>query len=298
MGQLDLHMHSSVSIDSDISPRGLAELCCQEGVTIAALTDHNDIAGVAEFIWRSAQLGVRAIPGIELDCIYENYNLHILGYAIDIANPVLIRTIQEVRGLLTEAGLRLMDAVEALDLRFDREHVLTRAKHGIVCAEMIAETVLKLPENHMHPLIQPLLSGGALADRPLVNFYWSVCAPGKPAYVPVEYMTAGQAVDLIHGSGGIAVLAHPGVSIKEQEVLDRVLSLPLDGVEVFSSYHTPAQAARYWEIAKAHQLLATGGSDFHGKTKPDIRLGGIDLQNKEQEMTTALLAELDQPRRV
>ena len=144
-------MHSSVSIDGDISPRGLAELCCQEGVTLAALTDHNDIAGVAEFIWRSAQLGVRAIPGIELDCIYENYNLHILGYAIDIANPVLIRTIQEVRGLLTEAGLHLMDAVEALGLRFDREHVLARAKHGIVCAEMIAETVLKLPENHMHP---------------------------------------------------------------------------------------------------------------------------------------------------
>ena len=298
MGQTDLHMHSSVSIDGDISPRGLAELCCQEGVTLAALTDHNDIAGVAEFIWRSAQLGVRAIPGIELDCMYETYNLHILGYGIDIADPLLLRAIREARGLLAEAGLRLMGAVEALGIRFDREHVLAQAKHGVICAEMIAEAALKLPENHMHPLIRPLLPGGTLADQPLVNFYWSVCAPGKPAYVPVEYMTAGQAIDLIHIAGGIAVLAHPGVSIKEHEVLDRVLCLPLDGIEVFSSYHTPVQAVSYWETAKVYHLLATGGSDFHGKTKPDIRLGGVDWQNKEHEITTVLLAELEQAHRV
>ena len=168
MGQTDLHMHSSVSIDGDISPRGLAELCCQEGVTLAALTDHNDIAGVAEFIWRSAQLGVRAIPGIELDCMYETYNLHILGYGIDIADPLLLRAIREARGLLAEAGLRLMDAVEALGIRFDREHVLAQAKHGVICAEMIAEAALKLPENHMHPLIRPLLPGGTLVGQLLL----------------------------------------------------------------------------------------------------------------------------------
>ena len=95
------------------SPRGLAELCCQEGVTLAALTDHNDIAGSAEFIWRSAQLGVQAIPGVELDCVHEGNLLHMLGYGIDIANEALLHAVQAVRGLQAEAGMRLMDAVAA-----------------------------------------------------------------------------------------------------------------------------------------------------------------------------------------
>ena len=201
MAQTDLHMHSAVSVDGEISPRGLAELCCQEGVTLTALTDHNDIAGVAEFIWRCAQLGVQAIAGVELDCMFEGNLLHVLGYGIDIANTALLHTLQAVHGMQSEAGLRLMDAVSALGIAFDREQVLEWAGDSAVCAETIAKSALQVPENRTHPLIRPLLSGGALADRPLVNFYWSICAPGKPTYVPVEFMAAGQAIDLIHAAG-------------------------------------------------------------------------------------------------
>lgn len=289
MAQTDLHMHSSVSMDGEISPRGLAELCCQEGVTLAALTDHNDIAGSAEFIWRSAQLGVQAIPGVELDCVHEGNLLHMLGYGIDIANEALLHAVQAVRGLQAEAGMRLMDAVAAQGIVFDREQVLELAGDGVVCAETIAQSAFQVPENRTHPLIRPLLPGGALADRPLVNFYWSVCAPGKPAYVPVDFMTAGQAVDLIHEAGGIAVLAHPGASISDAVVLDSVLGLPLDGVEAFSSYHTTQQAGEYAAKAAVRHLLVSGGSDFHGKIKPDIRIGAVDWQEYENEAKAALL---------
>ena len=289
MAQTDLHMHSSVSMDGEISPRGLAELCCQEGVTLAALTDHNDIAGSAEFIWRSAQLGVQAIPGVELDCVHECNLLHMLGYGIDIANEALLHAVQAVRGLQAEAGMRLMDAVAAQGIVFDREQVLELAGDGVVCAETIAQSAFQVPENRTHPLIRPLLPGGALADRPLVNFYWSVCAPGKPAYVPVDFMTAAQAVDLIHEAGGIAVLAHPGASISDAVVLDSVLGLPLDGVEAFSSYHTTQQAGEYAAKAAARHLLVSGGSDFHGKIKPDIRIGAVDWQEYENEAKAALL---------
>lgn len=289
MAQTDLHMHSSVSMDGEISPRGLAELCCQEGVTLAALTDHNDIAGSAEFIWRSAQLGVQAIPGVELDCVHEGNLLHMLGYGIDIANDALLHAVQTVRGLQAEAGMRLMDAVAAQGIAFDREQVLELAGDGVVCAETIAQSALQVPGNRTHPLIRPLLPGGALADRPLVNFYWSVCAPGKPAHVPVDFMTAAQAVDLIHEAGGIAVLAHPGASISDAAVLDGVLGLPLDGIEAFSSYHTTQQAGEYAAKAAARHLLVSGGSDFHGKIKPDIRIGAVDWQEYENEAKAALL---------
>ena len=72
---------------------------------------------------------------------------------------------------------------------------------------MIAEAALREPKNKVHPLIRPLLPGGARADRPLVNFYWDVCAPGKAAYIPIPYITAEQAIQTIHAAGGIAVLA-------------------------------------------------------------------------------------------
>lgn len=294
MAQTDLHMHSSISADGEISPRGLAELCCQEGVTLAALTDHNDVAGTAEFIWRSAQLGVHAVPGVELDCMQQGNLLHMLGYGMDIANPQLLHRLQEVRGLLAEAGLRLMDAVAALGIRFDREQVLGQAKNHAVCAEMIAQSALQLPENHTHPLIRPLLPGGELADRPLAGFYWSVCAPGKPAYVPVDLMSAGEAVQLIHAADGIAVLAHPGISVADAAVLEHVLALPLDGVEAFSSYHTAAQAAFYMEKAKEKQVLVTGGSDFHGRSKPDVRLGAVDWQGYEKKARSMILTALKQ----
>ncbi|WP_297284103.1 PHP domain-containing protein [uncultured Agathobaculum sp.] len=289
MAQTDLHMHSAVSVDGEISPRGLAELCCQEGVTLAALTDHNDIAGTAEFIWRCAQLGVQAIPGIELDCVQEGKLLHLLGYGIDIANALLLHTVQAVRVRQTEAGLRLMDTVSALGIAFDREQVLEWAGDGAVCAETIVRSALQMPENRTHPLIRPLLPGDTLSDRPIANFYWSVFAPGKPAYVPVDFMTAEQAVDLIHAAGGIAVLAHPGIPISDAAALDGALRLPLDGVEVFSSYHTAEQVSFYVQKAKEYGLLLGGGSDFHGRSKPDIRIGAVDWQGCEGEARAALL---------
>lgn len=294
MAQTDLHLHSSVSIDGDISPRGLAELCRQQGVTLAALTDHNDVSGTAEFIWRSAQLGVRAVSGVELDCIHGTHPLHMLGYGIDIASPALLHALQEVREHMAAAGMQLMDAVAALGITFDREEVLNLAGGGTICAETIAQSALHQPENRTHPLMIPLLPGGALADQPLVNFYWSVCAPGKPAYVPVATMTAAQAIALVHGAGGIAVLAHPGASIPEQAVLDDVLQLPLDGVEAFSSYHTAQQAASYAEQAKARHLLTTGGSDFHGRIKPNIDLGAVDWLEHENQARSSFLVALEE----
>ncbi|WP_122790124.1 PHP domain-containing protein [Intestinibacillus sp. Marseille-P6563] len=293
MAQTDLHMHSSASLDEEISPRGLAERCRQNGMTLAALTDHNSVEGVAEFMWRGAQLGVRTIPGIELDCMEHGHNLHILGYGLDIADQTLKQALHEIRALQTQAGVRLMDAVEALGIRFEREQVLEQAKGGIVSAEGIAASALQLAENQQHPLLRPLLPGGELSDRPLVNFYWSVCAPGKPAYQPVDFPSAGQVIDWIHAAGGIAVLAHPGASLKNGTDVDAVLTLPLDGVEVFTRYHNAAQTAFYLEKTQQKGLLVTGGSDFHGRIKPDLEVGDIDFSGMESKAREMLLAALD-----
>lgn len=293
MSWLDLHLHSSASLDGEVSPRGLAELCRQEKLELASLTDHNTTSGVNEFMWRGAQLGLRTVPGIELDCMLnEEIHLHVLGYGIDTTSAALCEIEESVRQKMRQASQRQMDAVEQLGIRFDRDAVLAQSRNGAVAAETIAESALSDPANRAHPLIRPLLDGD-LSKRPLVNFYWLLCAPGKPAYVPVTYIPAPQAIAAIHTAGGLAVLAHPGATLgMDKGLAETVLSLPFDGVEVFSSYHNAEMTAFYWTLAEKRGLLMTGGSDFHGKIKPDIRPGKVNYYNREHEIRDTLLAAI------
>ena len=110
---------------------------------------------------------------------------------------------------------------------------------------------------------------------------------------PVDFPSAGQVIGWIHAAGGIAVLAHPGASLKDGTDVDTVLTLPLDGVEVFTSYHNAAQTAFYLEKTQQKGLLVTGGSDFHGRIKPDLEVGDIDFSGMESKVREKLLAALD-----
>ena len=139
---------------------------------------------------------------------------------------------------------------------------------------MFAEVLLNKPEYESSELLKPYRTGGSRSDNPYVNFYWDFYAQGKPCYVPKRYPSLQEAVDLIHRTGGLAVLAHPGASVKGQENLfPAMVTLGLDGVEAISSYHTGAVSAFYWKLAEVHRLMVTCGSDFHGKAKPSVSLG-------------------------
>ncbi|MGN1008018.1 MAG: phosphatase, partial [Butyricicoccus sp.] len=146
--------------------------------------------------------------------------------------------------------------------------------NGVVTGELIAEAALDEPYNQRHPLLAPYRPGGARSDNPYLNFYWDYCAPGKPAYVPIRYMHAREAIHLIHACGGVAVLAHPGAGKGcDRALVEQLIGYGLEGIEVHSNYHTAEQTEKYAEIAQANGLLTTCGSDFHGKTKPAISLG-------------------------
>lgn len=99
---------------------------------------------------------------------------------------------------------------------------------------------------------------------------------------------------MIHAAGGIAVLAHPGASIgADRDMLSGVLQLPLDGIEVFSSYHNALTTAFYLKEAKERKLLVTGGTDFHGRTKPNVKIGDIDILNMEDSLQKELFCVLE-----
>lgn len=303
MAKIDLHMHSFFSLDGELSPRDLAKKCSEAGITLAALTDHNSVEGVSEFSWRCAQLGIRTIPGVELDCILDTLHLHVLGYGVDVANEELLRLQQSVQNMQRQCAEAQMDAVESLGILFDREQVLEHNKNGMIAVEMIAEVALAEPMNQNHTLLQPLLSGGDLSDQPLVNFYWELCAPGKPAYVPMHFISAGEAVRMIHAAGGIAVLAHPGASIgADSDMLSGVLQLPLDGIEVFSSYHNALTTAFYLKEAKKYScainIIKDGKSADARKMFGLMGLGmkggetiTVSVEGEQEEEAAAALEE-------
>ena len=108
----------------------------------------------------------------------------------------------------------------------------------------------------------------------MVNFYWDYYAQEKPCYVKIHYPAMEEIIDMIHRSHGICVIAHPGVNLQGKEfLLDDIVSLGIDGIEAFSSYHRKEQAQFYYQKAQEKHILCTCGSDYHGKTKPSIEIG-------------------------
>ncbi len=289
MSRLDLHMHSIYSDDGSYTPTELMDLCKAAGLRVAALTDHNSALGVAEAARRATELGLELIPGIELDCQCGDINLHLLGYGIRHEDERLRKVEQEVLELNQRACAERVRLVKEQGIFFDEEKVWANAWNGVVTGEMIGEIALKDERNHQHPLMQELYPGGSRSDNPFVNFYWDVCGPGKPAHVPIEYMSFEKAQKLIEALGGVSVIAHPGQTVKEnEELISYMKSKGVVGMEAYSSYHTPLQVTYYEKLAEKLGLVKTPGSDFHGKTKPSVKLGKVPGEVSEAEVRKML----------
>lgn len=274
MKNIDLHMHSNISNDGDFSPAELMKMCSKAGIKTAALADHNSVRGVAEAIKEGEKFGVKVIPAIEIDCTYKEYNLHVLGYNIDYNNKIFEKIEKNVFEQELKAGDKRMVLVKEAGIFFDEEKVRKLSYDGTITGEMIGEAAIEDERNRENPLITPYLEGGTRSNNPYVNFYWDWCSKGKPAYVPIKYITLKEAIDIIHKTGGKAVLAHPNNNIgMNEEIFKEITAEGIEGVEVFSSYHSKENAEFFLKMAEKYNVSVTCGSDFHGKTKPAIKLG-------------------------
>lgn len=281
VNQLDLHMHSNISNDGQYTPSQLLQMCKQQGLKTVALADHNSVRGIAEALESASRLGIEFISAIELDCQFEGVNLHLLGYGIDPTFAEFERNEKDILKKEQEASSKRMQLVQDLGFKFETEKVLALAIEGVVTGEMIAEVALNDKRNRNNHLLEPYRKHGKRSDNPYVNFYWDYCSQGKSAYVPVQFIGLNEAGQLIKKAGGIAVLAHPGINIgQDQKLLEGIVACGIDGIEVYSSYHDENTAIFYKEQAEKFHLLKTLGSDFHGKTKPSIKLGSMHCQEE------------------
>jgi len=295
MATIDLHMHSNYSSDGEFTPGQLVEMCLGAGLTHAAIADHNSVRGIEPALLAAAGTELSMIPAIEMDCTFEGTTFHLLGYGVDHNAPIFAELEHSLHKQEQDTSLLLMERVRGLGIAFEDGVIAALAFDGVVTGEMIAEAALLYDEKAENPLLNPYRDGGERSDNPFVNFFWDYCSQGKPAYVPMEYLPLTEAINVIRANQGVPILAHPGLQIGENaQVLARLIEAGVAGLEVYSSYHTAEQVRLYRQVVEAQHLLMTCGSDFHGKTKQSIKIGGINAEGQEVAIVTALFDALGQ----
>ncbi|HEY8736891.1 MAG TPA: PHP domain-containing protein [Candidatus Dormibacteraeota bacterium] len=240
----DLHMHSTVS-DGWRDPDEVAELAADHGVRVMALTDHDSFYGVTR-AWAAAhRRGLGYLPALEVTTYPPNQMRHILGHGVNMEDRRLLAMLRRTQGVLrrqTEAWIAVLH-----DQGIGRELGLEAYQHK---AMVMPGAVLKVVLQHR------LMTEKDAWDsvRKAVDF--------MPAdfYTPIP--SPQEAIETIHGAGGLAVQAHPG-SVPDQDLMKEVLPL-VDGLEVYTRRHKPEQIPVYEELARQHGLLMTVGTDFHG----------------------------------
>ena len=289
MNRLDLHLHTNISDDGEFAPEELIRMCCENGLRTVAVTDHNSTRAYPAAHKQARELGMTLIPALELDCQFHGTNLHVLAYGIDPYDEAFSRYEKSILEQEQKGSAARLEAIRSLGMVVEEEKIQALARNGVITGEMIAEVALQDKKNDRHPLLIPYREGGNRSDNPYVDFYWDFCSQGKPAYAAVAYMTLAQAVTMIEESGGFAVLAHPGINIgKNAEAFQEIVTNGICGVEAYSSYHDADTVRFYIAQAKAQHVLLTLGSDFHGKTKPSIRLGAFSVR-EENEILEAFM---------
>ena len=261
---LDLHAHTTAS-DGDQSPTQLVRQAQEIGLTALAVTDHDTTAGLPEAMEAGRRFGVEIVPGIELSAEVEVGQCHILGLLIDASNLTLNDRLREVIENRDKRNERIVAKMQN-ELHFD-----------ITLDEVVAESGgLVVARPHFAKVL--LRKGYVTSMQQAFDEY---LGKGAKAYVERDRLTPEECFALIHGAGGIAILAHPN-NLKrneadtEAEIL-RLRSLGMDGIEARYNLHTPQENARYLALAARHDLLTSGGSDFHGSTvKPMVYLGHVE----------------------
>ena len=281
---IDLHIHSNYSEDGEYTPSELIKMCIDAGLSIMAIADHNCIKGAREVlkvkkaIEEANNTRLTCYPAIEIDCTFQNINFHVLGYNIDLTSTDFDVIEQNVRNQCVAASKERLRLINRLGFHLTETELqkITSGGHWSEhwTGEVFAEALLKNPSYLEDKLLLPYRKGGTRSDNPYVNFYWDYCSQGKPCYVGMTFPDMKEVIDIIHRNNGKAVLAHPGINLKDNfDVLDQLILLGLDGIEAFSSYHDINATQWFFTKAKQNNLCVTRGSDFHGKTKPSIKLG-------------------------
>ena len=257
-GTSDLHIHTDYS-DGTMTPEEVIDEAINLGVSTISITDHDTIDGIMIAHRYGKEKNLHIIPGIELSSYLSPSEIHILGYFIDINNRTLQKMIKQAREDRINRIYAMVEKLRKLNVNIDAQEILTLAGKGTPGRMHVAETLWE----HGY-------------CNTIVESFSKYIRDNGPAYVPKKTLTPQQAIELIIGAHGVAVLAHPGLTLRDHVIKDLV-KYGLQGIEVYYPSHTPQAVEKYLKIAKKYNLAVTGGSDFHGERKMDTPIAKVTV---------------------
>lgn len=250
MPKVDLHSHSTVS-DGLMTPRELVRHAAAQGVQVLALTDHDDIAGLAEAGAEAALLGLGFICGTEISVTWRGRTLHIVGLRIDPQNRELQAGLAAIRASRYTRAERIAAELDKAGIPNSLQGAHKHASEGIISRTHFARFLI-----------------GAGHAKDMRSVFKRFLVKGKPGHVNHTWATLEQALAWIINAGGTPVIAHPGRYDLGRTLLDELFAefkaAGGVGVEVVCGSHKPDQYGQFAQLAQRFDLLASRGSDYHG----------------------------------
>ena len=256
--KIDLHIHTTYS-DGAFSPEQVVDTALECSLDVIALTDHDNILShkIASDYVKKQGLKLEIIPGVEINTIYKGYEVHILGYFMDVNNSEfqeLLKTQQQARVDQTTQIVDLLNKKAGIRVKYEDIKSLV-AQGGSIGRPHIARAIV---------------SAGGVAN--VMEAYAKYINDSSPVYVARKTVSPHDAVEIINDAGGIPVFAHPiDVDISEK-LTKELVSYGLRGIEAYHRKHSPAVVEYFSSLAEKYGLIITGGSDFHA---PSVNHGAI-----------------------
>ena len=251
----DLHCHSTHS-DGTLTPLELVELAKSVGLQALSITDHDAISSYSAAYSLSKDLGIYLIPGVELSTTHGKEQIHILGYGFDPQGETLMEFCKKCRQNRISRNREIIELLRKKGFLIEESDIAPHFdEHAAYGRPHIATALLK--KGYVKSVQEAFLR---------------YIGEGRPCYVPGEKYSVEEGIEAIHKSQGLAVIAHPHL-IENKKTVKELLKLQFDGLEAYYSRFPEVIDDRWVKIALEHHLFTTGGSDFHGSVKPEVKLG-------------------------
>ncbi len=281
--KVDLHTHSNYSFDSTQSVEEIIELAIKNKINVLAICDHNEYLGSLEGLQSK---DIEVISGIEIDCFFEDDIIHLLGYGLSFDDKRIEKLKVHYKNELNRISYdRLKKIEERYGCKLDVEKIKSYSNFDGFSNVEIERVLLN---DVKHPELE-IYQTGIKSNNPIANYYWDNLAIGKWGYVKLDLPNYKEVIDLIHENHGVVVLAHPKVNLgHDKDKINKLIDSGIDGIEVYTSYHDKDDNDFYNDIVKEFDLVKTCGSDFHGITKPNIKIGQTGFSEDGSEIVRKL----------
>ncbi|HSW57255.1 MAG TPA: PHP domain-containing protein [Dehalococcoidales bacterium] len=280
MSKVDLHIHTSAS-DGKYSAAEIVRKAWEAGLTHIAICDHDSIDGIMPALEAAKEFpGLTVIPGVEINTDIPAGEMHVLGYLFEYQNQELHDHLIRLRNSRVERARKMIGKLRGLGVKIDYERVEELAAGGSLGRPHIAQ---------------------ALLERGYVNNFREAfikyIGRGSPAYIERDKITPVEAVKLIVRAGGTPVLAHPFTSENYEQLITKLIPAGLLGLEAYYNNYTPEQVQDILRVATGHNLIVTGGSDYHGlEGLNEPPLGSVEVPLETVNGLLSLAQQLNKSR--